>query len=112
MKFNWLDLILMLIAFRGVYTGYRRGILGELVFIAGSFASFFFAYKYSALLGDHLAEQISLDIASSHNFCFWSVVFGGLLASLILGRLMMRLSRILFDSVSDKLVGSIAGLLR
>ena len=112
MKFNWLDLVLMLIAFRGVYTGYKRGIISETVFLGGSIASFICAFKYAGILGERLIEKISIDSETAYLFCFLSVVFGGILLALIVASLVRKLVRMVIEIFIEKFLGALLGVLR
>lgn len=57
----FLDILLLIVVAWGFITGYRRGIIHSLFFLAGIGVGLLMAIKFSALAGTHLSEWLAVD---------------------------------------------------
>jgi uncharacterized membrane protein required for colicin V production len=112
MKFNWLDIALILSGLWGFYMGFRRGILGELVLIAGCIASLVTAVFMSPWVWQKITSQFSLDFELSNSTVMWMIITLGFILSLILAKIVQALSHLVFQSKIDKGIGGLLGTAR
>lgn len=109
MKFNWLDIIFMALAVRGLFVGVRRGILGELVLTASILASMVGALFIGSPTGGLVASRLSFGIHFTHQFIAWLVMGTGILVAFLLGKIVQKLSHLIIQSPIDKIIGALLG---
>jgi uncharacterized membrane protein required for colicin V production len=112
MKFNWLDIVLILSGLWGLFVGIRRGILGELVLTAGFVASLVLAVFMSPQVWQKVSSQFSLDFEVSNSTVAWSIIIIGFVLSLIISKIIQALSHLIFKSKIDQMLGGLLGFVR
>lgn len=74
MKFNWIDLLVALFVIKGMITGHRRGLSGELLRFLGIFIGLILSFKFY----EQLAERIMGRFPMDHNVaigCAFAAIF-------------------------------------
>lgn len=112
MKFNWLDIVYMVVAVRGLLVGARRGILGELVQSIIILSSILVAIFLSASVGTAISSFLPFGIKLSAEVTAWVIVVTGISLAFLLGKIIQKLSHLFIQSNFDKIVGGILGVFR
>ncbi len=104
-----MDIVFMALALRGIWVGTKRGILGELILTAGLLASIAMALFISSPTGSVLANQLSFGIQFTTQFLSWLVLGAGFIVSLIIAKVVQKLSHLIIQSPIDKGAGGVLG---
>lgn len=112
MKFNWLDIVFMALAARGLVVGIKRGIFGELVFSLVVLASIFIGIFFGPLAANVMSEHIPLGVTISEKGAAWFIVIIGILLAFLLGKIVQKLSHLFIQSSFDKVIGGLLGAIR
>ena len=110
MKFNLLDIILMILAVRGGYAGIRRGIFGELVLSAGVFTALILAVFFNESTTYFFLSKMPWEIKIAPQTSAWLIIAAGILISFLLAKLIQKLSHWIFQSRLDQILGCFFGL--
>lgn len=112
MKFNWLDIVFMALALRGLIVGIRRGILGELVQTLIILAAILMAVFLSPSVATVINSFLPFGIVLSNGVTAGIVVVTGVALAFLLGKIVQKLSHVFIQSGFDKVVGGFLGIAR
>lgn len=97
---NWVDLLIILVVFFYLLSGWRRGFVGGILDLAGFVFSFLLAFKFYSFFGDLLISNFSLPRGIAYAVGF---LFTGLLGETIFSFLMS----VLYKTIYTLIVGNL-----
>ena len=74
-RFNWVDIIVIILLIRMGYIGFELGVSTELVKLAGLLVGFFVSFRYYQGLGDALSQVTSLPVEWAAALVMVALVF-------------------------------------
>ncbi len=107
MQFNWIDYVIVAVAFYSIILGWAAGLPHLLVSLVSFLGSLWFAIKYHVLMGNFLTDKFGLSL-------LWTTILGYLIVALvaealisaILGSVVSRLPKKTSTSTVSRLAGS------
>ena len=109
-KFNWIDLLALLLFLRTCATGSKSGLIAGLFKIAGLVASLYVSLHYFSQVGNYLAGLIPpLGVPFSNFICFIILAILPYLSVAIVRQTVMRLVKVEATSAIDRWGGLLFG---
>lgn len=112
MKFNWLDIVIMVLAVRGAWVGVKRGILGEIVLASGVIASVVLAAFLSATVRAAATGLFPVLLELPEKAFPWLIVVAGVAVSVLVSWIVHLVSHMIIQTTFDQALGAILGLVR
>ncbi len=110
--FSWLDIVVFLVILLFGFRGYRRGLSGEILQVAGLFASFLLAYQYFDVVGMAFYKHTRMAPMFAHVLGYMVVFASTYLLFFIIRLIVHYLVNISFISFLEKGGGLFFGVTR
>ncbi|MDP2911374.1 MAG: CvpA family protein [Candidatus Omnitrophota bacterium] len=112
-KFNWIDIIFVILLFRTCYVGFKNGLLPEFFRLIGLFLAFVLSFNSYILVSDFLAKNVRISGVKSE-IALFLVKF---LTTILIFKLLSFLADKLLGnsenvSLANKAIGLALGLIR
>lgn len=111
-RFNWIDVIVVILFVRMGYVGYQRGLGAELAKLVGAVVGFFIGFRWYLGLGSFLAGWSFLSVEWSNALMMVVLVFLGYFLVTRAFLVVEKLVQISYQPKITKMGGLVAGLLR
>ncbi|MDP2911148.1 MAG: CvpA family protein, partial [Candidatus Omnitrophota bacterium] len=110
-KFNWIDIVFVILLFRTCYVGFKNGLLPEFFRLSGLFLAFILSFNSYILVSDFLAKNVRISGVKSEIAVFL-VIF---LTTILIFKLLSFLADKLLGnsenvSSANKAIGLVLGL--
>ncbi len=110
MTWNWVDVIVLIILFRGVYVGYKEGLSVELVKLGTVFITYYCAIKYYAKVALWISDHSRIAIDWATVVAFLSIALISLLIVWLFFKLLGKIMTLQFESRISTLGGALVGI--
>ena len=113
LKFNWIDIVFVILLFRTCYVGFKSGLLPELFRLSGLFLAFVLSFNDYILVSGFLAKNARISGVKSEILGFLLIF----LATILIFKLLSVLADKLLGnsenvSLANKIIGLVLGLER
>ena len=109
---GFLDIILALLLLRGLWRGFKNGLLLELASIIALIAGIFGAIHFSYIAGDYLSEHMQWNESYINLASFIITLVVIMIAVHFAGKLLTAIANIAFLGLINKIAGGLFGVLR
>ncbi len=111
-QYNAVDFVLLAILLTGLFTGWKRGLSGELAGLISAGAALFAGWYYYQPASEFLLEKTRLEGAAAPVAAFVGILAGAWLAMLLLRLVLRHLMEFTFRGNIERIGGALAGLLK
>ena len=110
LKFNWIDIVFVILLFRTCYVGFKSGLLPELFRLSGLFLAFVLSFNDYILVSGFLAKNARISGVKSEILGFLLIF----LATILIFKLLSVLADKLLGnsenvSLANKIIGFVLG---
>ncbi len=111
-RFNWVDVLAIILFFRMSYIGFQMGLFVELIKLVGLITGFFVSFRYYQSAGDWISARAPLSIEWSSAIAMVLLVALVYVAVSKLCQLLGKVMQISFQNNVSKIGGLLIGLVR
>jgi uncharacterized membrane protein required for colicin V production len=112
-KFNWVDILFVILLFRTCYIGFKNGLLPEFFRLLGLFSAFVLSFNNYILISDFLAKHVRLTGLKAEITGFLFIFLSVILAFKLLAVLTEKILGVSESvSLANKVIGFALGLVR
>jgi len=111
-RFNWVDILVVILLFRTSYIGARTGLSEEIFRIIGILLGLFFSIKYYSALGTLLNTNVSLPQELVDGLTFFILILLCILTMKLVSLGLTKIVKLAFAETIDKWGGFVVGLFR
>lgn len=111
-RFNWVDILVVILLFRTSYIGARTGLSEEIFRIIGILLGLFFSMKYYSALGTLLNTNVSLPQELVDGLTFFILILLCILTMKLVSLGLTKIVKLAFAETIDKWGGFVVGLFR
>jgi len=110
--FNLVDIGALVVVAVGTFVGYRRGLSGELARLVSIVAAFVLGLFFFRPVGAWIVNHTRLEDRSAQAVAFMVTIGAALVAMVLLRIVLKRVMQVVFEEMTDKVGGAIAGFVR
>jgi len=110
--FNFVDIAALVLLALGAFMGYRRGLSGELARLVSIVAAFILGILFYRPVGAWIGAHTRMEDRPAQAVAFMFTVGATLVAMVLLRIILKRIMQVVFEEMTDKVGGAVAGLLR
>ncbi len=110
MTWNWVDILALILVFRGAYVGYKEGLSVELVKLGTVFITYYCAIKYYARVALWITDHSRVPIDWATVLAFVAIAVAALILVWLFFKMLGKVMTLQFESRLSNVGGLIAGM--
>ncbi|MDR0333835.1 MAG: CvpA family protein [Dysgonamonadaceae bacterium] len=107
---NWLDITIVILLLLAFINGYRKGLVMQLIGLAGILLAVIFGGKFANIISPHLDRVFELSPQVLHVLSYVIAFVAILLVASLVGQIIERIVDIIFLDFFNRLFGGIVGI--
>ena len=111
-RFNWVDVLAVILLFRMGYIGFQMGLFVELIKLLGVVSGFFVSFRYYQRIGDWISIKTHLSVEWAGAITMVVLVIVVYLVVTRILHLIEKVMQVSFQNKINKAGGLLAGLIR